>query len=89
MPADQQAKFDALYERDGEVRARALARFGVDGMPALQLARSIAAQSRNGGYGIPAAEIKHEPTLGRNSRRRLQPCDGGALRHASAEAAGR
>ncbi len=43
MPADEQAKFDALYERDGEVRARALARFGIDGMPTYRLARSIAA----------------------------------------------
>lgn len=44
MPADEQAKFNALYERDGEERARALARFGIDGMPTYRLARSIAAQ---------------------------------------------
>jgi len=44
MPADEQAKFDALYERDGEVRARALARFGIDGMPTYKLARSLAAR---------------------------------------------
>ena len=44
MPADEQVKFDALYERDGEARARALARFGIDGMPTYRLARSIAAQ---------------------------------------------
>ncbi|HEY5754809.1 MAG TPA: TRAP transporter substrate-binding protein DctP [Steroidobacter sp.] len=42
MPADEQAKFDALYERDGEVRARALVRFGIDGMPTYKLARSVA-----------------------------------------------
>lgn len=44
MPADEQARFDALYERDGEARARALARFGIDGMPTYRLARSVAAQ---------------------------------------------
>lgn len=44
MPADEQVKFNALYERDGEERARALARFGIDGMPTYRLARSIAAQ---------------------------------------------
>jgi TRAP-type C4-dicarboxylate transport system substrate-binding protein len=44
MPADEQAKFDALYERDGEQRARALSRFGIDGMPTYRLARSVAAQ---------------------------------------------
>jgi hypothetical protein len=44
MPADQQARFDALYERDGEARARALTRFGIDGMPTYRLARSLAAQ---------------------------------------------
>lgn len=44
MPADEQAKFDALYERDGEARARALARFGIDGMPTYRLARSVATQ---------------------------------------------
>lgn len=47
MPPDQQAKFDALYERDGEVRARALARFGIDGMPTYQLARSVAAHVKD------------------------------------------
>lgn len=44
MPADEQAKFDAIYERDGEARARALARFGIDGLPTYRLARSVAAQ---------------------------------------------
>jgi hypothetical protein len=44
MPADQQARFDALYERDGEVRARELARFGIDGLPTYRLARTLAAQ---------------------------------------------
>lgn len=49
MPADQQAKFDAIYERDGEARARELARFGIDGMPTYRLARSVAAHVRDDG----------------------------------------
>lgn len=44
MPADEQARFDSIYERDGEARARALARFGIDGLPTYRLARSVAAQ---------------------------------------------
>ena len=49
MPADQQAKFDAIYEHDGEERARELARFGIDGMPTYRLARSIAKQVTDDG----------------------------------------
>jgi TRAP-type C4-dicarboxylate transport system substrate-binding protein len=48
MPADQQAKFDALYESDGEARARELARFDIDGMPTYRLARSLAAKVTDG-----------------------------------------
>lgn len=47
MPADEQEKFDAIYERDGEARARALARFGIDGLPTYRLARSVAAQVKD------------------------------------------
>ena len=49
MPPDQQAKFEAIYERDGEVRARELAGFGIDGMPTYHLARTLAAQVKDGG----------------------------------------
>ncbi len=38
-PAEQ-AAFDELYLRDGEANARALARYGIDGMSAYSLARS-------------------------------------------------
>ena len=48
MPADEQAKFNGIYERDGEARARALARFGIDGLPTYRLARSVAAQVTDG-----------------------------------------
>lgn len=44
MPADEQARFDTLYQRDGEERARALSRFDIDGMPTYRLARSVAAR---------------------------------------------
>jgi len=44
MAADQQAEFDALYERDGERRAHNLDRFGIDGMPTYRRARSLAAR---------------------------------------------
>jgi TRAP-type C4-dicarboxylate transport system substrate-binding protein len=45
-PAEQ-AQFDAAYLRDAEANARALERFGLDGMQAFRLARdSIAARDR-------------------------------------------
>jgi TRAP-type C4-dicarboxylate transport system substrate-binding protein len=38
-PADQ-ARFDAIYLRDSESNARALSRFGIDGLAAFKAARS-------------------------------------------------
>lgn len=49
MAPDQQARFEAIYERDGETRARELTRFGIDGMPTYHLARSFAAQVKDDG----------------------------------------
>jgi len=40
MPAEEQASFDVLYLRDAERNARALERFGIDGMAAFQTARA-------------------------------------------------
>ncbi len=40
MPAAEQARFDALYLRDAEANARALARFGIDGLRAFRTARA-------------------------------------------------
>lgn len=40
MPPEEQARFDALYLRDAEVNARALSRFGIDGMRAFRAARA-------------------------------------------------
>jgi hypothetical protein len=37
-PQEQQ-RFDAAYQRDAEVNARALERFGIDGMHVLRIAR--------------------------------------------------
>lgn len=47
MADDQQAAFEALYERDGEQRARHLERFGIDGMPTYRRARSLATRVKN------------------------------------------
>lgn len=38
--AEDQARFDALYLRDGELNAQALSRFGIDGLAAFKLARN-------------------------------------------------
>ncbi len=40
MPAAEQARFDALYLREAEANARALSRFGIDGMRAFRAARA-------------------------------------------------
>ena len=42
MPAADQQRFDAIYERDAERRARALEHYGIDGMATFQRARGIA-----------------------------------------------
>ena len=47
MPKSEQARFDALYLREAEANARALARFGIDGMKAFRTARaSVPARDR-------------------------------------------
>jgi hypothetical protein len=43
IDAAEQARFDAIYVRDGEERARALKRYGIDGIATFQRARAIAA----------------------------------------------
>ncbi len=40
IPAGEQERFDALYLRDAERNARALGRFGIDGLSAFQTARA-------------------------------------------------
>jgi TRAP-type transport system periplasmic protein len=47
LPAAEQARFAALYTHAAEVRARALARFGIDGIATFQRARALAAQLRS------------------------------------------
>lgn len=49
MPAEDQARFDSIYERDGEARARALSRFGIDAMNTYHLARTWATNTREDG----------------------------------------
>jgi TRAP-type transport system periplasmic protein len=47
MPQEEQARFDELYLRDAERNAKALERFGIDGMAVFQTARaSIAARDQ-------------------------------------------
>jgi TRAP-type C4-dicarboxylate transport system substrate-binding protein len=43
MPPQEQARFDAIYERDGEQRARSLERYGLDAAATFRRARAIAA----------------------------------------------
>jgi TRAP-type C4-dicarboxylate transport system substrate-binding protein len=44
VSAEDQAAFDEVYARDGEARARDLARYGIDGMKSFKRARAYAAQ---------------------------------------------
>jgi TRAP-type C4-dicarboxylate transport system substrate-binding protein len=44
VSAEDQAAFDEVYARDGEARARDLARYGIDGMQSFHRARAYAAQ---------------------------------------------
>lgn len=61
MAADQQAEFDTLYERDGEIRAQHLERLGIVGMPTYRLARSLAAQIKEDPQ-FNCSRTHHEPT---------------------------
>jgi hypothetical protein len=42
MPAQDQQRFNEIYERDAAARARGLARYGIDGMTSFRRARDIA-----------------------------------------------
>ncbi|MET3828168.1 TRAP-type C4-dicarboxylate transport system substrate-binding protein [Sphingomonas sp. PvP055] len=46
--AGDQARFDALYNRDSAVTAKALARFGIDGLPIFRAAQALIHQSPAG-----------------------------------------
>jgi TRAP-type C4-dicarboxylate transport system substrate-binding protein len=49
LPADEQARFDALYRRFAHDQARALARFDIDGAPILAAAQVAIASGRCAG----------------------------------------
>ena len=49
MPEADQQRFDAIYERDAERRAHALARYGLDGIASFRRARAIASGLRSTG----------------------------------------
>jgi TRAP-type transport system periplasmic protein len=57
----EQARFEQIYTRDGEARARALVRFGIDGLPTYRHARSLAARLA-AGDDIQCTRDDHEPT---------------------------
>jgi TRAP-type C4-dicarboxylate transport system substrate-binding protein len=46
LPATEQARFDALYNRFALVQARDLARFGIDGEPVFRAAQSLIARGQ-------------------------------------------
>lgn len=61
MPADERARFEKIYVRDGESRARSLSRFDIDGLTTFQLARELAPRIAAG--EIPdCAKDHNEPT---------------------------
>ncbi len=61
MPTDERARFEEIYIRDGESRARSLSRFNIDGMTTFQLARELAPRIAAG--DIPdCAKDQNEPT---------------------------
>lgn len=49
MPPRDQARFEEIYERDGERRARSLDRYGIDGLTTFRRARAIAHEVRVAG----------------------------------------
>ncbi|HVY82988.1 MAG TPA: TRAP transporter substrate-binding protein DctP [Steroidobacteraceae bacterium] len=60
MPAADQQRFEAVYERDARKRAQALDRFGIDGMPTFRRARAIAAGIATDGR-VTCERGAHEP----------------------------
>jgi TRAP-type C4-dicarboxylate transport system substrate-binding protein len=60
MPRADQQRFEAVYEKDAEQRARALARFGINGMPSFHRARAIAAGIAADGH-VNCERGAHEP----------------------------
>lgn len=45
MPPQDQARFNEIYERDGERRAQSLERYGIDGLTTFRRARAIAREA--------------------------------------------
>ena len=61
MPPAERARFEEIYVRDGETRARSLSRFNIDGMNTFQRARELAPRIAAGDFPDCAKE-QHEPT---------------------------
>jgi len=64
--ADDQRRFDALYDRDAERNARSLARFGIDGLTVLHSARRMAQAIDDTGT-IECGKHRRSVTLGSKS----------------------
>jgi TRAP-type transport system periplasmic protein len=61
MPPAERARFETIYIRDGELRARALSRFGFDGLPTFERARELAPRIA-AGETPECTKDQHEPT---------------------------
>lgn len=61
MTTADQLRFEQIYVRDGEARARALQRFGIDGMHTYRRARELAARLA-AGERVQCMRDEHEPT---------------------------
>lgn len=61
MPLDERARFETIYIRDGEIRARELERYGLDGLPTFKRARELAPRIA-AGETPGCTKEKHEPT---------------------------
>jgi TRAP-type transport system periplasmic protein len=61
VPPAEQARFEQIYARDGEERARSLDRFGIDGTSTFQRARELAPRIA-AGETISCTGDPHEPT---------------------------
>lgn len=60
VPAAEQARFEAIYARDGEARARSLDRFGIDGLTTFKRARELAPRLA-AGENPDCTKEAHEP----------------------------
>ena len=61
MPQAERARFETIYLRDGETRAKELQRFDIDGLPTFQRARELAPRIA-AGENLDCTKEQHEQT---------------------------